>query len=359
MLLSELLLLLGFSAAFLVEGYDRSINYWEAFAPGKLLQRLDAITDVDPAKATQLPEMKQVVQMQVQAQEKLDEDVDVDTEADADTDPYVDVEADEVDSQSAEGYSGEDYERNYENFVKEYFDRAADNDDDDGAGLDQEHETQAEASNVKHQRCRRLKRKDGQVCEICRKPKNNEMSETCSYSHEDEPKKYAYDKGSQYKRYRNEPDKDQDEEAEAEAKTGSKAEEHAAPSSLCVRRQQERRLCYECKDSKGHKMERCYDVQAKKKAQTRRRNASTGGSKKRTPRSQQSQQSEQEQRIYKRTISYSYAQGMEQQQEDPLPTAGSNPIKPTEPTEAKSARNPMRRRRLVKITRRLGPVRVQ
>ncbi|XP_016949614.1 uncharacterized protein LOC108024244 [Drosophila biarmipes] len=345
MLLPELLLL-GLAVS-LADSYDRSVNYWEAFAPGKLLQRLDALTvsDVDQSKVARLPEMMQpVLAATNQALAKADEDVDLDVDVEAEAE--ADAAADDVDSLSAEasheGFSGEDYERNYEQFVKEYFDRAADNQDNDA---DLEEETQAEATNVKDQRCRRVKRKDGQLCQICRQLKNNEVSETCSYSHDDQPEQYAYGSGTQFKRYRNDP-------AERKEVDGQE-EEPVAPSSLCVRRQQDNRVCYECKDSKGQKIERCYDVHARK-AKTRKKKASSSSappaSHKRKPRSQQSQQSEQEQRIYKRTISYSYAQGTDQQEEEHPPSVGTT-------TDLPAPRQ--RRRRLVKITRRRGPVRVQ
>ncbi|XP_016998247.2 probable serine/threonine-protein kinase kinX [Drosophila takahashii] len=328
-----LLLLLGLaSVVSLADGYDRSVNYWEAFAPGKLLQRLDALTVGEAAQSNRmvakLPEMMQPVQTQAQA--KADEDLE---------DVDVDVEEAEAED-SHEGYSGEDYERNYEQFVKEYFDRAAENhdnhDDDDDDEEDLAEETQAEATSVKDQRCRRVKRKDGQLCEICRQLKNNEVSETCSYSHDDQPEQYAFGSGTQYKRYRN------NDPAEKQEKE-QKQEQDDAPSSLCVRRQQGNRVCYECKDSKGQKIERCYKTKARKKK------ASAASSAKRKPRSQQSQQSEQEQRIYKRTISYSYAQGSDQDQQQEQP--------PVATTEQPVPRQ--RRRRLVKITRRRGPVRVQ
>ncbi|EDX18380.1 GD15587 [Drosophila simulans] len=350
MLLPELLLL-GLAVS-LADSYDRSVNYWEAFAPGKLLQRLDAltVTDVDQSKVVKLPQLMQpILPANNQAQAKVDEDVDLDVETDAEA-----AAVDDVDSLSAEtsheGYSGEDnYERNYEQFVKEYFDRAAGDDDhDDGEGLEEEEEeeTQAEATSVRDQRCRQVKRKDGQLCEICRQLKNNEVSETCSYSHDDQPHQYAYGSGSQYKRYRDDPAQKTEQEQEQA--------EPVAPSSLCVRRQHKNSVCYECKDSKGQKIERCYDVQARK-AKTRKTKASSSRhpssfAHKRKPRSQQSQQSEQEQRIYKRTISYSYAQGTDQQgQGQEQPTGGT--------TELPVPRQ--RRRRLVKITRRRGPAKVQ
>ncbi|EDV30073.1 uncharacterized protein Dana_GF15951 [Drosophila ananassae] len=339
---SDLLSLLLLSlAAFLSKshGYDRSINYWEAFAPGKLLQRLDAITDVDGARAVHLPEMKQLVenQPQAQAQEKLDEDVDTDAELDVDVD--AEAEADEVDSHSAEGFSGEDYEHNYENFVKAYFDRAAEDEDDDLG-----EETRPVAANVrKDEKCRKTKRKDGQVCEICRQPKNNEVSETCSYSHDDQPEKYSYGSGTQYKKYRQDPETKADDADERKAST----EEQVSPSSLCVRRQQGKSVCYECQDSKGQKIKRCYKGKANAKSKKLKKKAVSSSSlshKPRKPRSQQSQQSEQEQRIYKRTISYSYAQEMD-----------GTPVNRT------LAKAPplIRRRRLVKIRRRRGPVPVQ
>ncbi|EDX02152.1 uncharacterized protein LOC6525206 [Drosophila yakuba] len=341
MLLPELLLL-GLAVS-LADSYDRSVNYWEAFAPGKLLQRLDAltVTDVDQSKVVRLPQLMQPVLAANQAQAKADENVDVDVDVEADAEAAVD---DDVDSLSAEtsheGYSGEDYERNYEQFVKEYFDRAADDDDhDDGDGLEEE-ETQAEATSVRNQRCRQVKRKDGQLCEICRQLKNNEVSETCSYSHDDQPQQYAYGSGTEYKRYRDDSARKADQEQA----------EPVAPSSLCVRRQQKNSVCYECKDSKGQTIERCYDVQARK-AKTRKKKASSTrpstSAHKRKPRSQQSQQSEQEQRIYKRTISYSYAQGTDQQGEQPPGGTTDLPV----PRQ--------RRRRLVKITRRRGPAKVQ
>ncbi|XP_017110800.1 FK506-binding protein 4 [Drosophila elegans] len=411
MLLPELLLL-GLVVS-LADSYDRSVNYWEAFAPGKLLQRLDALTAtdvVDHSQAVKLPEMMQPV-VQTQAQAKADEDVDVDVEPsdddvdvepsdddvdvepsddDVDVEPSdddvdvnvepsdddVDVEpsGDDVDNLSAEtsheGYSGEDYERNYEQFVQEYFDRAADkdnhdNDNDDDAD-ELEEETQAEASNVKDQRCRRVRRKDGQLCEICRQLKNNEVSETCSYSHDDQPEQYAFGSGTQYKRYRHDPA----EEKEREKGRATAKEEQVAPSSLCVRRQRDNSVCYACKDSKGQKIERCYDVEARK-AKTRKKKASSSSSssssspfKKRKPRSQQSQQSEQEQRIYKRTISYSYAQGTDRDQDRQGNQLGDQQGDQQEerPPDGTPHRPPVprqRRRRLVKITRRRGPVPVQ
>jgi len=81
MLLPELLLL-GLAVS-LADSYDRSVNYWEAFAPGKLLQRLDALTvsDVDQSKVARLPEMMQpVLAATNQAQAKADEDVDLDVD---------------------------------------------------------------------------------------------------------------------------------------------------------------------------------------------------------------------------------------------------------------------------------------
>ncbi|KMZ10597.1 uncharacterized protein Dsimw501_GD15587 [Drosophila simulans] len=350
MLLPELLLL-GLAVS-LADSYDRSVNYWEAFAPGKLLQRLDAltVTDVDQSKVVKLPQLLSgdpgifpILPANNQAQAKVDEDVDLDVETDAEA-----AAADDVDSLSAEtsheGYSGEDnYERNYEQFVKEYFDRAAGDDDhDDGEGLEEEEEeeTQAEATSVRDQRS------NGGPRAHNRQLKNNEVSETCSYSHDDQPQQYAYGSGSQYKRYRDDPAQKTEQEQEQA--------EPVAPSSLCVRRQQKNSVCYECKDSKGQKIERCYDVQARK-AKTRKTKASSSRhpssfAHKRKPRSQQSQQSEQEQRIYKRTISYSYAQGTDQQgQGQEQPTGGT--------TELPVPRQ--RRRRLVKITRRRGPAKVQ
>jgi len=198
---NEMLLLLLMVGA--VVGYDRSVNYWEAFAPGKLLQRLDALTltdgaPVDSLKNQQLP----------RAQAKLDEDADGDVETDVD----VDIEGDAIEhdddgddveesADSTEAHSGEDYERNYEQFVRQYFDRVPDEEEDDDDDIEEHDEqldddsieTQAEASNVqrqqkpkdkhKRQHCRRVQRK-GQLCKICREPRNNEVSETCSYSHE-------------------------------------------------------------------------------------------------------------------------------------------------------------------------------
>ncbi|XP_020818676.1 LOW QUALITY PROTEIN: uncharacterized protein LOC110191986 [Drosophila serrata] len=285
MWLSELLLV-GLLVSF-ADSYDRRVNYWDAFASGKLLERLNALTDVDQSKVDKLPGIMQVTATTTtRAQAKADDYLDVDVDADAVNE--------EVDSQSAEtsheGYSGEDYERNYEHFVKEYFDRDA-----AGANIDDvrelQEETQAvEPTNIKDHRCRRVKRKDGKLCEVCIQLKNNEVSETCSYSHENQPEQYAYGSDTQYKRYRTDPQKKKD----------YQKLKPDAPSSLCLRHQQENRVCYECKDSKDQKIERCYDVQARKSNnKTKKKRASSS---KRKPRSQ----SEKELSIYKRTNSYSY-----------------------------------------------------
>ncbi|SPP88663.1 uncharacterized protein LOC117590449 [Drosophila guanche] len=360
MMLPELLLLLGLAMSMsMSDAYDGSVNYWEAFAPGKLLQRLDALTltDVDQSKLGKLPEMIQVLaetQENAQAEPKADEDADV-----AD---------DEVDSLSAETsreaqHSGEDYERNYEQFVKEYFDRAASDDGDADAdandGSRSLEQTHAEASNHKNQRCRRV-RKQGQLCEICREAKNNQVSETCSYSNSDKPEKYAYDTGSQYKRYRDDSaDNDNDDDdSQQEAVAGEDKEESAAASSLCVRRLQGKRVCYQCKDSKGQRLQRCYDMQEKRRMNKATSSAAAPTTKskskissKRKPRARQSQQSEQEQRIYKRTISYSYAQGSSPNDEEEQP-----PLAELTTTAATLPAKQHRRRRLVKVLRRRGPV---
>lgn len=372
-----------------VVGYDRSVNYWEAFEPGKLLQRLDALT----LEAGQLPAVRNeaiaLTQPLLTAQPKLDEDVyddgavnaetdieedagaDVETETeDIDTDIIDHVTADDEvelaeDLESAEAHSGEDYERSYEQFVRQYFDRVPDQGDDDEYDNEQQQqldasiETQAEASsNVqklkqksgkkpkrnsksaskeKHkrdgERCRRVHRK-GQLCKICSEPRHNEVSETCSYSHAEEPEQYAYGSGSQYKRYRDKSPRKLAQEDEEEATEKEKREQPpmrpqrserhttillqpsnqynknntssnsiaGSDSSLCVRRQQGKSVCYDCKDSEEKRMTRCYDAAVTKK-HSLKSNAKPG-----KPRTRESQQSEQEQRIYKRTISYSYAQ---------------------------------------------------
>ncbi|EDW65149.1 uncharacterized protein [Drosophila virilis] len=357
-----LLLLLMVGA---VVGYDQSVNYWEAFAPGKLLQRLDALTatDMQHGQVNALTE-----QQRPSAQAKLDEDADDDeeieaqAEMDADADADVDADADseaidhdgdveqlELDSHSAEGHSGEDYERNYEQFVRQYFDRIPDDaaDDVDGhqAQLDDSVESQAGASsNVQQHRCRRVQR-NGQLCKICREARNNEVTETCSYSHEAQPEHYAYDSGSQYKRYRDAPSSDEQSEEEdatvRQRRTGRQTSivQPGADSSLCERRMVGNSVCYDCKDSGGQHMRRCYDAALNKQIKSR---AKPG-----RPHGGESQQSEQEQRLYKRTISYSYAQG----------SSPDDRMTPTQPTPARNdTRMPSSlsppARRLTKVLRR-------
>lgn len=427
-----------------VVGYDRSVNYWEAFEPGKLLQRLDALT----LDAGQLPAVFNeaaplMQQLPPTAQPKLDEDVyddagtdieaDVEAEAaddgdvddaDVDTDIIDHVTADDEvelasDLESAEAHSGEDYERSYEQFVRQYFDRVPEQENEDEYDneqqLDASIETQAEASsNVQKlkqkgaknpktktnskskgkqkrdgERCHRVHRK-GQLCKICREPRHNEVSETCSYSHEAEPEQYAYGSGSQYKRYRDKSPRKhsqvEEEEKQQPAKRPQRSERHTtillqpsyknssnnissnsvagSDSSLCVRRQQGKSVCYDCKDSGGKRMTRCYDAAVKKRS--RKSSAKPG-----KPRTRESQQSEQEQRIYKRTISYSYAQDSspdEDQEEqleqlEPLPTststASTTTTTTTEAAEPAVARNvtqvtprPIGGRKLARVVRR-------
>ncbi|KAH8387221.1 hypothetical protein KR093_005632, partial [Drosophila rubida] len=307
-----LLLLLLVAGA--VVGYDGSVNYWQAFAPGKLLQRLDALT-LDDAALTKQPPSSLVPVAQPKLDDDVEETTDIDGDAEdieADTDAEVDAiehddDADEDDAEvdSTEAHSGEDYERNYEQFVRQYFDRALEQDDnveEQDAPLEGSIETQAEASNVQRQqkpkeqrsdKCRRVRRHD-QLCTICREPRNNEVSETCSYSHEAQPEQYAYGSGSQYKRYRDNKDPVQKRHTTIVQPANSSSGGGSNNSSLCVRRVHGKSICYECKDSAGKRMNRCYDAAISKKSSSSK------------PRGRQS---EQEQRIYKRTISYSYAQG--------------------------------------------------
>lgn len=425
-----------------VVGYDRSVNYWEAFEPGKLLQRLDALT----LDAGQLPAVFNdaaplMQQLPPTAQPKLDEDVyddagtdiEADAEAEAADDGDTDVDTDIIDHvtaddevelasdlESAEAHSGEDYERNYEQFVRQYFDRVPEQENEDeydNEQLDASIETQAEASsNVQKlkqkvakkpktntnskskskgkqkrdgERCHRVHRK-GQLCKICREPRHNEVSETCSYSHEAEPEQYAYGSGSEYKRYRDKSPRKHLQEEEVEkkrkqqpAKRPQRSERHTtillqpsnknssnnsssssqsiagSDSSLCVRRQQGKSVCYDCKDSGGKRMTRCYDAAVKKRS--RKSSAKPG-----MPRTRESQQSEQEQRIYKRTISYSYAQDSspnedQEEQLEPLPTSTptASTTTTTEATEPVLARNvtqvtprPISGRKLARVVRR-------
>ncbi|KAH8300628.1 hypothetical protein KR044_012277, partial [Drosophila immigrans] len=345
-----LLLLIGGVVA-----YDGSVNYWQAFAPGKLLQRLDAFTLDDGTLTTTLPPAV------IAAQPKLDEDaydddddaveeheetadnVKAHDDADADADAELD---------STEALSGEDYERNYEQFVRQYFDRVEENHDDDDGDDNDEHieeqetqldgsiETQAEASNVQHQqkkakqdKCRRVRRQD-QLCTICREPRNNEVSETCSYSHEAQPEQYAYGSGSQYKRYR--------EKDPLQKRHTTIVQPAADSSSLCVRRQLGKSICYECKDSGGKRMNRCYDAAISKKHSSSK------------PRGRQS---EQEQRIYKRTISYSYAEGSSQDEQPNKPSnSTTTPDRSLVTVPASSTSTPAGRR-LTKLLRRRTAIR--
>ncbi|XP_034118303.1 myelin transcription factor 1-like protein [Drosophila albomicans] len=349
-----LLLLIG-----AVVGYDGSVNYWQAFAPGKLLQRLDALTLDDDASALTSTPPSSSSPLVVAAQPKLDEaaaddddDVEVEGEDEEATelDDNVDDDIEAHDVDSTEGLSGEDYERNYEQFVRQYFDRVEqdDDNDDDGDGdedhveeheatLDDSIETQAEASNVQRQqkpkeKCRRVRRQD-QLCTICREPRNNEVSETCSYSHEAQPEQYAYGSGSQYKRYRDkQPVEKRHTTIVQPADTGSS-------SSLCVRRLLGKSICYECKDSGGKRMNRCYDA---------------ASSKKRTSSKPRGRQSEQEQRIYKRTISYSYSQDEQHPDPDPIRSSITPPIPVV--TASPSPSPASVGRRLTKLLRRRTPI---
>ncbi|KAH8330110.1 hypothetical protein KR059_000351, partial [Drosophila kikkawai] len=250
MLLSELLLV-GLVVSF-ANSYDRRVNYWDAFSSGKLLERLNALTDVNQSKVDKLPEIMQV-STATRAQAKTDKYLDEDVNGDADA---VNEQVDSTSAESSHGlYSGEAYERNYEDFVKQYFDRDA-----TGANIEDilelKEETRAEEpTTIKDHRCRRVNRKDGKLCEICLQLKNNEVSETCTYSHENQPEQYAYGSDTQYKRYRTDRQKRKEDNQKLNL---------VAPSSLCVRHKQEDRVCYECKDSKDHNIRRCYNVQARK-----------------------------------------------------------------------------------------------
>ncbi|KAH8288226.1 hypothetical protein KR054_010107, partial [Drosophila jambulina] len=282
------LLLVSLAVSF-ADSYDRRLNYWDAFASGKLLERLNILTDFEQSKVDKLPETVQVSTptTTTRAQAKADEYLDVNIDADA-----VNEEVDSPGAETShEGFSGEEYERNYEHFVKEYFDR-----DPSGVNINdvlelQEKTHAVDPANIRDHRCRRVKQTDGKICEVCLLPKNNEVSETCSYSHENQPEQYAYGSDTKYKRYRTDPQKRKEDYQKLKT---------VAPSSLCLRHQQENRVCYECKDSKEQKIESCYDVQPRKpNNKTSKKRAS---SQKWMPRSL----SKKDKDIYKRSNSDSY-----------------------------------------------------
>lgn len=363
-------------------GYDHSVNYWQAFAPGKLLQRLDALTDAAAADAVQPGRAEALAAQLPVAQAKLDEDADDDSadELETETDAAADDDGDDVDvelephSHSVEGHSGEDYERNYEQFVRQYFDRIPEDSDEDAAEQEESVESQAEASNLQQQQkpkqsqptnCRRVRR-HGQLCEICRERRNNEVSETCSYSHEEQPEQYAYGSGSQYRRYRDTaPEEDQPMTTPRPGRYGkrhttivqpaggvirsstpSSSSSSGESSSLCERRLVGKSVCYECKDGGGQQLRRCYDAELNKLSKSKSSAQ---------PHARKSQQ----QRIYKRTISYSYAQGSRQGDDDGLTTAApALAMNSTVMPALATAASPPPARRLAKVVRRRLPVKI-
>ncbi|XP_020716894.1 uncharacterized protein LOC101460341 [Ceratitis capitata] len=320
-------------------------NVWESFAPGELLRLLEHSTYLTPAIAQRRSDSAPTTSL-----------LPAEPEAIAYSTPQPTLKRTETSTDNTYEYPAEDqlyapssdefnYDQAYEAFVRQYFsDKLAEEDDDsteknddealDGAGSVEEQleaernsasaeteteplteETKNQAQHKKKDKCRRVK-KHKQNCMVCENVRTGEKSESCSFSRESEPQRYAFEKETSYKKQRDaeEPSSQSVEQTSSEevtAKTTSdetnkrniknRRTQDKAPkdSSTCIQMVRRGKVCYQCVDGDGTTI-KCYTPRNARAASDNRHRAAKG---------KEHKTKNKQQRIYKRTISYSYEKG--------------------------------------------------
>ncbi|KAI8128344.1 hypothetical protein FF38_07727 [Lucilia cuprina] len=293
-------------------------SFWNTARPGELLRSLDTITSATQY-FTQPVEVKREIKedqaekpQKVQLLRKSDEEL-ADNLKDSNSDKVIlQRRIGEGSEESLEEKSPYDYDKAYEEFVKKYFDdsvtdalSASDstenshNEQHDAEAYSGEEELESsealepviEASrkSSKTEKCKKIVR--GQEnCLICKNLRNGENSESCSYNKETKPLSYGFEKQKNFRKYRATPKSSEKEELNSNEKIARTDNNNANVTSSCSINKIKNKICYHCETVKGKKTTKCYAEETPIER--------TRDNKKNVQKSQQ--------RIFKRTLSYSY-----------------------------------------------------
>lgn len=285
------------------------LSIWNTAKPGELLKSLDAVTSSNqPLIQTAQPE-QEIATENNDNLEKI----------------RLQRRADEESAESLEEKLPYNYDRAYEEFVKKYFDdsvtdafSASDSEEDNKGEHDAETYsgeevesseldepiTEASKKLAKSEKCKKVER-GKQNCLICKNPRNGETSESCSFNKETKPQSFAFEKQKNFRKYRATPknnDKEDSNEQIKIAKTSASvkkpivrlpANNKSNHTTICTMNKLKNKTCYHCENDKGEKLINCYNEEMQ----------STEDESKKQPKKKLQKS---HQRIYKRTISYSY-----------------------------------------------------
>ncbi|XP_039958874.1 uncharacterized protein LOC120773827 [Bactrocera tryoni] len=334
-------------------------NIWESFAPGELLRLLEHSTYTIPFKYNAI------------AQRRSDENAATPENTIYSTPREIHKRSNTSPATSTDNtYTAEDqlnapssaefnYDQAYEDFVREYFgDKLAEDSDsnekNEEEALDGEESEEVEQLETEHnssaetelltgetkkrtqrrtkEKCRHVK-KHKQNCMVCENARTGEKSETCSFSRASEPQRYAFQKETSYKKQRDaeEPSSQSEEQTSAEEAEVAEADtinekidnrdfvgkrdskKPPKDSSTCIQLVKRGKICYQCVDGDGTST-KCY-VPAKMSNGSNNRQRPAKGNEHKVQKAQQ--------RIYKRTISYSFEKGTNGTMENVTPIEAS------------------------------------
>ncbi|XP_037813115.1 uncharacterized protein LOC119604507 [Lucilia sericata] len=303
-------------------------SFWNTARPGELLRSLDTITS-STQYFTQ-PVVEHLADkhepQKVQLLRKSDDGT---AENLKDNEENITLNSDKIllqrrigegSEESLEEKSPYDYDKAYEEFVKKYFDDSvtdalsasessenSHNEQLDAEAYSGEEELESsetlepviEASrkSSKTEKCKKVLRGQ-QNCLICKNLRNGENTESCSYNRETKPQSYGFEKQQKFRKYRATPKTSENKDT-IEQNSGekvSKADNNKANiTSSCTINKIKNKVCYHCETVKGKKTTKCYKEETPIEGNSNER---TRDNKKNVQKTQQ--------RIYKRTLSYSY-----------------------------------------------------
>ncbi|XP_017484771.1 PREDICTED: uncharacterized protein LOC108373407 [Rhagoletis zephyria] len=313
-------------------------SFWESFAPGELLRLLERSSLSFPSIPNTVAQRRSDVSSAAfTLPAKLD--TNFSPTPDSSTDNTYPAE-DQLNAPSSNEFN---YDKAYEDFVRHYFSDKLGEDNDssgnnketlDGEGSESEEhrfETEDNSSSTEteplteetknrsqrkiKEKCRRVK-KQKQNCLICENARSGEKSESCSFSRASEPQNYSFERERSYKKQR-----DTDEPTSHSAEQTSLEEMEAAgadksveklnkivdkgkhvpkDSSTCIQMLRRGKICYQCVDGDGTTT-KCYVP--------RERSSGSAANRSRPAKGKEHKVQKTQQRIYKRTISYSFEKG--------------------------------------------------
>lgn len=284
-------------------------SFWNQLKPGELLHTLDALTIGTRFETKPINTNNTIKKINNSFQQRLRKPQDVRIQR-------RNSNEDDIEDHTANSFEEQhDYEKTYDDFVKKYFDAAITssetsnnkNESNERKVLfSDEVQQSVEESNVDNSepstketatsatKCKEVI-KNKQLCSVCKNVLNGESSETCTYSHDYhdiEPVARTFKKERKIKKARNDNQEDESrfyvpyEDANSLAKGNT-------TNSQCLVKPFKNKICFYCRKYRKENVVKCYNTLPSIRTELK-------------PNSTSSKIKNSRQRIYKRTLSYSY-----------------------------------------------------